>query len=97
MTYLTRHAREQIDARQVCTQAEVMREVTRKAREIRRHWQEREVKVIVKTMKAKVILEGDSNGEVVVACVDPYDLGIKTVMLTRQAQIERKSKYEVYI
>ena len=93
---LTRHAQEQIDTRGVTTGAEVLGAVNRYADEIEntREWQ---VKVVVKRLTAKVYLPDGSNGDVVLAAVDPGSGNVKTIMLQRGSQVERKSKDETYL
>lgn len=91
MARLTRHAQEQISNRPVVTEAEVLGAVLSKEREIVQA-RSTEVRVIVKTLKSKVRFPDGSNGDVVLACVDSRSLAVKTVMLQRASQVERKRR-----
>jgi hypothetical protein len=89
--HITKHAEAQIIDRGVTTTAEVLTAVNAKLSQIRasRTW---EVRVIVKRLRVQVFLPDGSNGDVILACVDPVTLNVKTVMLQRSAQVERKAK-----
>lgn len=53
-----------------------------------------EARVIVKILQSIVTCEDGSNGDVIVACVDPSTLKVKTVMLQRKSQVQRKQEKE---
>lgn len=93
---LTYHAREQITSRGITTDSEVLDAVNQRVDQVSgsKSW---EVKVVVKRLEAKVYCPDGSNGDVVVACVDPKNLAVKTVMLQRAAQVARKSQFEDYL
>lgn len=86
---LTTHARQQIQKRPVVSDREVLAAVASKASEIA-ETDAYEVRVIVKTLPEKVYFPDGSNGDTVLACVDPDTMNIKTVMLQRSSQVERK-------
>jgi hypothetical protein len=94
---LTVHARRRIAERPFTDEGEVMKVMLNKGPAIRRHWEQHEVRVIIKTLKAVIELPDGSNGDVVVACVDPASVTVKTVMLERAEQIQARSKYRVYV
>ena len=93
---LTNHAIEQINSRNICTPDEVLLAVNRHSKEIEKSkaWQ---VKVIVKSLPRFIYLPDGSNGDIVIAAIDPGRLTIKTVMLERRSQINRHSRNEPYL
>lgn len=86
---LTRHAREQIENRGVTTADEVLKAVNSVKRQVLSSsaWQ---VKVILKRVDYQYT--GGSEGNLVVACVDPVNRTIKTVMLEGENQYYGRSK-----
>jgi len=93
---LSIHASQQIATRRITTEEEVLQAVARYSARILCS-RAPEVKVIVRTYRTRIILNDGSNGDVVLACVDPQTLIIKTVMLQRSSQVERKRQYETYL
>ena len=93
---LSAHAESQIIGRQICTLDEVLSAVNRQADKIENKsaWQ---VKVIVKILPVRVALPDGSNGDLVIAAVDPQRQVVKTVMLERRSQVNRRSKSEPYL
>lgn len=89
---LTLHAREQCHQRGFSTD-EVESVVNKYASRIgeSRSW---EVRVVVKKLSGKVYLPDGSNGDVILACVDPVRMTVKTVMLQRYSQVVRKASCE---
>jgi hypothetical protein len=87
---LTSHARDQINARGVTTADEVLRAVNSVQSQVlsSQAWQ---VKVVIKTLPSRISVAG-SEGNVVVACVDPVNKTIKTLMLEGQEQVWGRSK-----
>ena len=85
MVRMSRHAREQLASRAVVTEEEVIDACTKVEGQIAssRDWQ---AVVVVKTLEQKVSFPDGSNGDMVVACVDPDSRVVKTVMLRRQEQ-----------
>jgi hypothetical protein len=90
---LSQHSKERILTRLngLTDEAEVIRAVTRQLPAIL-GIQAPEVKIVIKTLKVFLYLDDESNGDAVVACVDPRSLRVKTVMLTRQSQLKRMKK-----
>lgn len=86
---LSKHAREQCGARGIATAEEVEAALRGHEREISQSqsWQ---VKVIVKRVAFTVT--AGSQGDLVVACVDPSNLVVKTVMLEGYDQYLGRSK-----
>jgi len=93
---LSIHASKQIATRHITTEEEVLQAVARHSARIQRS-RAPEVKVIVRTFRTRIVLNDGSNGDVVLACVDPQTLVVKTVMLQRSSQVERKRQYETYL
>jgi len=89
MIELTLHASEQIQSRGVVTATEVL-EAVRRNEDVISQSQSCQVMVIVKTFSGKICLPDGSNGDTVLACVDPRTMRVKTVMLQRSSQVERK-------
>ena len=96
MDYLSKHAKTQIAARGVITEADVNRVIGALAPKIQA-LHVHEVRVIVKVFSSKIVCSDGSNGNLVVACVDGRTCVVKTVMLTRAAQVERKSREVPYL
>lgn len=96
MASLTFHARSQCKSRGVSPR-EVLRAVEQVESQIKAASDQYEAKVVVKTLHGHVFLPDGSNGDTVIACVDTRTLRVKTVMLQRSTQVERKSKYELYL
>jgi len=112
MIQLTHHAKEQISARaegdvynwlgkhvkhvsNLISEWEVLSACESKAAEISAH--SREVRVIVKRLRAVVTAPDGSNGDLIVACIDPIGACVKTVMLQRNSQAKRKSQDVPYL
>lgn len=93
---LSFHARLQIANRAVVSEEEVLAAVSRHERTLS-HAFAPEIRVVVKTMKVSTYLPDGSNGDVVVACVDTRSLKVKTVLLSRSAQVERRSREVPYL
>ncbi len=91
---LSRHAKEQCDARGIASTEEVEAAVKKAAAKIGKSntW---EVRVVVKQFSNKVSLPDGSNGNLVIACVDPQSGTVKTVMLQRESQTRRKNDADV--
>jgi hypothetical protein len=85
---LSWHAKDQCKVRGIDPR-EVLATVRGWRREIERSgaW---EVRVVVGFYQVKQVCEDGSNGDLVLACVDPRNLKIKTVMLQRSSQAYRK-------
>jgi hypothetical protein len=93
---LSKHATERIDGRGITSDREVNAVVSSYAAEIRQHQSEFEVRVVVRSLRFKVSLPDGSNGDLVIACVDPRSLVVKTVMLQRRGQAQRKASQVHY-
>lgn len=93
---LTLHAKQQIASRAVTTESEVLAAVNRHENAIRSS-RAHEVRVVVKVLTASVYLPDGSNGDVVLACVDPSTVRVKTVMVQRRSQAIRKSREVPYL
>lgn len=91
MYKITYHARQQILSRGVTSEAEVLSTIASKLNEIE-NVRFFEVRVVVKYLGKSVMCSDGSNGDVVLACLDPQRKTIKTVMLQRQSQLRRKSE-----
>jgi len=87
---MTEHARAQLAARPACgTEREVLGAVDRRCFEISRS-NRPEVLVQVKILGTQVAYPDGSNGDVVLAAVDPRTLKVKTIMLQRSTQVNWK-------
>jgi hypothetical protein len=88
---MSKHANEQCESRGFDPN-EVSAVVNGKGERIQKSksW---EVRVIVKVFRAILHLPDGSNGDCVVACVDPESRTVKTVMLQRRTQVEHKKHY----
>jgi len=112
MIELTYHAKEQISARRegdvynflgkhvrhvsnLISEWEVLSACQSREAEIINH--STEVRVIVKQLRVVVTAPDGSNGDLVVACIDPISRRVKTVMLQRHWQAERKSQDIPYL
>jgi hypothetical protein len=91
MFKLTVHAAEQCASRGITDPAEVLSACRKVENQIAAAdaW---EVLVIVKVFAAKQTLPDGSNGEVVLAAVDPDSGFVKTVFLQRKTQVIRKHR-----
>lgn len=92
MSELTKHALDQCLTRGFDPD-EVLSAVQDHEREISRSdaW---EVRVVVKVYPVSRYLPDGSNGDTVIACVNPRTLRITTVMLQRDSQVRRKDGTE---
>lgn len=75
--------------RQVVSEDQVNAAIEKNLQRIRRS-QAAEVRVIVREFKVQVVCADGSNGDVVLACVDPRTVTVKTVMLQRSTQVAHK-------
>lgn len=89
--HLGYHAQEQLLNRGIATPDEVLTAVNRVAGRVQSS-KCSECRVIVKVFSRQYQLSDGSNGDVVLACVDPGTLKVKTVMLQRKSQVIRKSQ-----
>jgi len=96
MFTLTKHAWEQCQIRDIRSDT-VLAVVNRKSVQIRQFQSDYEVKVIIGRLSVKVFLPDGSNGDTVLACVDPRNNTVKTVMFQRWAQVSRKMQSEAYV
>jgi hypothetical protein len=98
MFKLTFHAIQQILSRKVVDEAAVLDAVNKNGAKIERLGKSHnEVRVIVKTLKGRVVCPDGSNGNLVVACIDPKTQNVKTVMLTNSYQVNEKIHEVPYI
>lgn len=103
---ITKHALDQIESRQegrafsregtflgvvrqVVTVDHVEAAVTQHLKRIQKS-KAPEVRLVVRTFKAEVLCSDGSNGDVVLACIDPQTVTVKTVMLQRSGQVLHK-------
>lgn len=86
---LSRHAAEQCACRGIATPDEVLGACRGHEREIEAS-EAYQVKVIIKRLAYEIRTSG-SEGSVVVACVDPKTLVVKTVMLERPIQVKYRA------
>lgn len=87
----TLHSKAQIEKRGIISEGEVLKVIESKYSEIMRvnHF---EVKVVVKRLNRVLTCEDGSNGDLIVACLDPQRQTIKTVMLQNSWQAVSKHK-----
>lgn len=93
--YWTAHSKERFIARLsgICTISEIENAIASKYAEISAttDWQ---AIVVVKTLRQRLSIKGAdgsrSEGQVVVVAIDPKNMGIKTVMLRENWQINQK-------
>jgi hypothetical protein len=92
---LTRHAVEQISKRSVTTESEVFESVNRLEGKITAS-NCFEVRVIVRRLSVTLTTPDGSTGDLIIACIDPTNRTIKTVMLQNSWQAAKKSKEVPY-
>jgi hypothetical protein len=85
----TKHARERLEERPIVTAAEVDAAISRYEVEAARsnNWQ---VKIVVKRTFWQVLF--GSEGDTVVACLDPKNRTVKTIMLEGSNQVYHRRK-----
>ncbi len=95
MIVFTKHAQERVVER-AFDGDEILAAVNRREAEIRRAGGV-EVRVVVKTLRAEITLPDGSTGDRLVACIDPRNMKVKTVMLQRSWQIPFDSQEIPYL
>lgn len=93
MYNLTLHAKFQIAQRGITSESEVLAAIASKLNLIEKV-RFYEVRVVVKRLPHCVTCDDGSNGDIVLACLDPQRKTIKTVMLQRSEQVARKAKIQ---
>ena len=88
---LTRHSINAINGRlsDLVTIQDVKDSVIKHHDTIIKHKSQRQVMIIIKAFK-HVINRGTSNGKLIVACIDPKTITVKTVMLRHSRQMGKK-------
>lgn len=97
MIRLSRHAKEQCETRGFDPN-EVESICAGREAQIKKHSNRtNEVRVVVKRYAAQQVCSDGSNGDIAVACVDTRNGVVKTVMLQRRTQAQRKRNDTPYL